>query len=105
MNISNKQEKLFSSGRLELAWAHLIVKADNYRCWWEVFQKSVFLFAPLSSQVWQAPVDWDQVAHVSGCGFVGDGFHDLLYGNVGEDVDGGVDEGKDNDFDDQQGRP
>ena len=53
-------------------------------------------------------MDWDQVTHVSGCGFIGDGFHDLLDGNVGEYVDGGgggVDEGKDNYFDDQQGRP
>ena len=87
-------------------WAiHLIVKADNHWCRWEVLQESVFLFAPLPSQVWQTPVDWDQVAHVSECGFIGDAFHDLLDGNVGEDVDGGVDEGKDNDFDDQQGRP
>ena len=85
-------------------WAiHLIVKADNHSCRWEVLQESVFLFAPLPSQVWQTPVDWDQVAHVSGCGFVGDAFHDLIDGNVGEDVDSGV--GNDNDFDDQQGRP
>ena len=84
---------------------HLIVKADNHSCRWEVLQESVFLFAPLPSQVWQTPVDWDQVAHVSECGFIDDGFHDLLDCNVGEYGDGGVDEGKDNDFDDQQGRP
>ena len=52
-------------------------------------------------------MDWDQVAHVSSCGFIGDGFHELLDGDVGEDEygDGGIDEAKDNDFDYQQGRP
>ena len=87
-------------------WAiHLIVKADNHWCRWEVLQKSVFLFAPFPSQVWQTPVDWDQVTHVSGCGFIDDAFHDLVDGNIGEYIDSGVDEGKDNYFDDQQGRP